>query len=122
MTPLRAVLDRTDLNPGGTRARRALHEEELAGGAVRIALHDHRAIAQVRQQRIGHVRVVLEQVALGQPELGPEDLAQVGQPDVLPIDGEDDVVLARGNQETRHLRGGSLGGRAPRRTAPATGA
>ena len=53
---------------------RALHEEELAVRAVRIALHHHRAVAEVRQQHGRHVRVVLEQVALRDPELGPERL------------------------------------------------
>ena len=53
----------------GRGARRALHEEELALGAVRIALHHHRAVAQVRQQAGRDVRVVLEQVALGDAEL-----------------------------------------------------
>ena len=69
-------------NPGRPRRRRALHEEELAGGAVRIALHHHRAVAEVRQQHVGHVGVVLEQIALGEAELRPEDLAEVGEPDL----------------------------------------
>ena len=68
-------------NPVGPRRRRALHEEELAGGAVRVPLHHHRAIAHVRQQHAGDVGVVLQQVALGQPELRPEHLAEVGEPD-----------------------------------------
>ena len=82
----RAVLDRADLNPVGPRRRRALHEEELAGRAVRVALHHHRAIAQVRQQHVGDVGVVLQQVALGEAELRPEELAEVGEPDLLPVD------------------------------------
>ena len=49
----------------GPRRRRAFHEEELAGGAVRIPLHHHRAVADVRQQHGRDVGVVLNQVALG---------------------------------------------------------
>ena len=44
------------------------------------------------------VGVVLEQIALGEPELRPEDLAEVGEPDFLAVDGEDDVVLIAGNR------------------------
>ena len=85
--------DGAELNPVRPRNRRALHEEELARRAVRVALHDHRAIAEVRQQHVRHVGVVLQQVALREPELRPEDLAKVGEPDFLAVDGQDDVVL-----------------------------
>ena len=47
---LRSVIDLADLDPRGARLRRALHEEEFARGAVRIALHHHRTVADVRQQ------------------------------------------------------------------------
>ena len=89
----RAVIDRADLDPRGPRRRRALHEEELPRRAVRVALHHHRAIAHVRQQHVGHVGVVLQQIAFGQAERRPEDLAEVGQPDLLAVDGQHDVVL-----------------------------
>ena len=56
---------------------RPLHEEELAGGAVRVALHDHRAVADVRQQQRRDVGVVLDQVALRDAELRPEQLVEV---------------------------------------------
>ena len=61
----RVVIDPAGANPVGPRRRRALHEEELAGGAVRVALHHHRAIADVRQQDRRDVGVVLNQIALG---------------------------------------------------------
>ena len=77
MTLPRAVIDRAGPDPGGPRRRRALHEEERPGGAVRIPLHHHRAIADVRQQHRRDVGVVLNQVALGDAALGPERLAQV---------------------------------------------
>ena len=51
---------------------RALHEEALPVDAVGIALHHHRAVAEVRQQGGRHVGVVLQQVALGVARLGPE--------------------------------------------------
>ena len=50
---------------------------------MRIALHDHRPIGEVRQQHLRDIRVVLQQVALRQPELLPEDFAEVRQADVL---------------------------------------
>ena len=48
----------------GARLRRALHEEERAVRAVGIALHHHRPVAQVRQQRRRDVGVV---AAAGRP-------------------------------------------------------
>ena len=96
------VLDRAELDPLRTGRGRALHEEELPRRAVRVAFHHHRAIAQVRQQHAGDLRVVLEQVALGQAGLRPEDLAKVGQPDVFPVNGQDDVVLTAGNSQRLH--------------------
>ena len=42
---------------------------------LRVALHHHRAVAQVRQQDRRDVGVVLDQVALGDAQLGPEGLA-----------------------------------------------
>ena len=60
------VIDPADLNPRRPRRRRALHEEEPAVGAVRVALHHHRAVSDVRQQRLRDVGVVLQQVAFGQ--------------------------------------------------------
>jgi hypothetical protein len=75
----RRVLDRARLDPFRTRRRRALHEEALARRAVRIALHHHRTIDEVRQERRCDVGVILQEIALGQAELGPEDLAQIGE-------------------------------------------
>ena len=90
---------------------------------MRVAFHHHRAVADVRQQDVGNVGVVLQQVALGQPELGPEDLAEIREADLFALDGQNDIVLIAGDDQPRaaHLIGGSLGGRAPWRTAPRTG-
>ena len=46
----RLVLDGADLDPVRPRRGRALHEEELAGRAVRVALHDHGPVVEVGQQ------------------------------------------------------------------------
>ena len=78
----RAVRDRAGLDPRRPRRRRALHEERLAVGAVGIALHHHRAVGEVRQQHRRDVGVVLEQVALGDAERGPERLVEVGELDL----------------------------------------
>ena len=68
----------------------------------------------MRQQHVRDVGVVLQQIAFGEPELGPEDLAEVGEPDLLPSDGEDDVVLiareiaCSGRLSRRGMSGGEL--------------
>src|SRR5262245_49667604 len=121
--PFRSVIDRADFDPVGARRRRTFHEEELAGRAVRIALHHHRAIVDVREQYIRDIGVVLNEIAFRDAEGGPERLAQVRQPDFFSLDGQDDVVLVARNRQARaaHRIGGSFGGLAPWRTAPMTG-
>ena len=89
----RAVLDVADLDPVRPRAGRPLHEEELPRRPVRIAFHDHGAVTKMRQQHCRDVRVVLQQIALRQAELLPEDLAQVRQPDLTLVDNQRDVIL-----------------------------
>src|SRR5213078_1971445 len=42
-----AVLDGTQLDPRWPRRRRPLHKKELAGRAIRVALHDHGPVLQV---------------------------------------------------------------------------
>ena len=71
---------------------------------------DHRAVADVRQQDVGHRRVVLQQIALGQAESGPEDLAEVREPDLLARDGQDGVVNVTGDEEGLHVARGSRRG------------
>src|SRR5262249_28305920 len=112
-----------DFDPRRPWRRCALHEEERAARAVRVPLHDHRAIHDVRQERVGDVRVVLQQIAFRQLQLRPEDFPEVGEPHLLPVDGKDHVVLIAWNDEAVHLRasGASFGGRFPWSTAPATG-
>ena len=127
----RAVIDRAGADPFRPRRRRALHEEERPGGAVRIALHHHRAVADVRQQDVRDVGVVLNQAALRDAALRPERLAQVGQPHLAcrrrsasrcrrrSGDLNDCAVRSRPIRDTSWLR--ALGGRWPWRVAPASG-
>src|SRR5439155_27384879 len=76
---------------------RALHEEELAARAVRVTLHHHGTIADVREEQGRDVRVVLEEVAFGEPELRPEQLAQVREPDLAVAELEDGVIAVAWN-------------------------
>ena len=116
------VLDGARIDPGRTRRGRALHEEELAAGPVGIALHHHRPIAQVRQERGSDVGVVLEEIALGQAELGPEDLAQVGELHLPPVDGEEDLLdVARDDDRGRGRESRARRRRATRRVMIARG-
>ena len=74
------VLDGAGLDPRpGAASGARFMKKNLPVRAVRVALHHHRAVAQVRQQHGRDVGVVLEQVALGDAQLGPEQLAQVGE-------------------------------------------
>src|SRR5690242_3414582 len=75
------MLDLTNLNPLRPRRRRAFHEEEFTRRAVRITLHHHRAIEDVRQQHWRDVDVVLNQVSLRNAELRPEEFAEIRELD-----------------------------------------
>ena len=124
----RRVVDATDLDPIGARGGRALHEEEGPAGAVGIALHHHGAVADVGEQHRRHVGIVLEEVALGEAELRPEGLPEVGERDSAGADRDGDAVAVAGDLDRaspllRHQRasGARRGGRGPWRTAPSTG-
>jgi hypothetical protein len=90
----RAMLDRARLDPFRSRRRRALHEEPLALRTIRIALHHHSAVPQVRKQDVRHISVVLKQVAFGDSALGPENLRQVGELHRAPVHIHDDIAFA----------------------------
>src|SRR5262249_58356747 len=76
-----AVLDRAGLDPVRPWRRRAFHEERISGGAVRITPHDHGAVVKMRQEHRGDGDVVLQQIALREPQLRPKRLAPLGEAD-----------------------------------------
>ena len=100
----RVVLDPASANPVGARHWRTLHEKELSTGAVRIPLHDHRAIADVRQEHRGDVRVVLNQIAFRDAEVRPEQLVEVGQPDFAAFDRQDGMAGGWNRDTPGHTR------------------
>ena len=61
--------------------RRVLLEERLAVRAVGIAAHRERPVAQVRHEHRRDRAVVVDQVALRDPLVGPEDLVEVRELD-----------------------------------------
>ncbi len=69
--------ERCRLDPVRDVGRRLLLEEALALPAVRVALHRERPLAQVRDENLGDVAVVGEELALRDPLLGPERLVEV---------------------------------------------
>src|ERR1700716_3057940 len=73
------VFDRTDRNGRRPRRRRSLHKKEGAVNAIWVPLHHHGAIFQMGQQPRGNVRVILQKVALSQPQLWPENLSPIGK-------------------------------------------
>ncbi len=98
------VLDGARANPGGTRHRRPLHEEEFARGTVRITLHHHRAVPDVRKQDSRNVRVILDQRAFRNAPLRPEGLLQVREAHLAPRDHQLRVVYVGRNLYSRRFR------------------
>ena len=98
-------LDRAGAYPRRPRRRRPLHVKELAGDPVRIALHHHRAIGNVRKQNVGDAEVVAKQIAFRQPKRRKVNLSQIGQRDAATVDLNGRIVhLARnGNRGTAAL-------------------
>src|SRR6185312_5345948 len=121
----RSMFDGARLDPVRPWVWSAFHEEALLRDPVRIALHDHRPIVKVREQHRCDRHVVAQQVGLGATFARPEHLVEVGESERTPIEIEIGVAAIRdlcvrrtpGHYRTR----ASLGGRRPRRTAPATG-
>src|SRR5688500_16262121 len=114
-----AMIDRARLDPLRSRHGCALHEEKVAVRTVRIALHHHCPILDVRQQVLRHVGVVLQQITLRDVQLGPERFVEIGQANRFAFDGDVRLVRVGWNRDAH--RGSSLGGRWPLRNAPATG-
>jgi len=63
-------------------------------GAVGVALHDHRPVGEVRQAHVRDVGVVLQEIALAQPERRPERLVEVREPDLAVGDPDEDSLPA----------------------------
>ena len=78
--------DRRRLDPVGAVLRAALLVEVLLRDAVGVALQRHRAAAEVRQDRVGDPRVVVDHLALGEANLGPEHLVEIRQLELVPVD------------------------------------
>src|SRR5437660_4942020 len=92
------MLNGANPNPFRPRYGRMLHEEEGSASSVGITLHDHGAIEQVRQKHRRQVRVVLQQAAFGDAELGPEGLTQVCQANESAVDFQFDLIAIRGHE------------------------
>ena len=73
----------------------ALLVERQATDAVRKPLHDERPIGHRRQQPRRDAHVEAEQFALGDPEIGPEHLAQIGDADPVAIRQRQIAVTTR---------------------------
>jgi hypothetical protein len=75
-----------------------LLEEALARDAVGKTGDEHRAVGQMRQHVVRDPGEVAEQVALGERLAaragGPERLVEVGQGDALPLDLEQELLVA----------------------------
>src|ERR1043166_7594701 len=73
----RRMFDLAYVDPFRSWGRGPLLEKEFSRGAVWVAFHDHRAVLQVRQQYRGNITIVLQEIALRDFELGPEQLPQI---------------------------------------------
>jgi len=87
------VLYVTEIDPFGPGRWSTLHKEELARGAVGIALHHHCAICQMRQQKRGDITVILKQVALCYSQPVPKKLPKIGKPYNSPFNFHFNVLL-----------------------------
>jgi hypothetical protein len=56
-----------------------LLEDPLTGDAIRVAGHRDQPLAEVEQHPVGHLCVVLDEVALGDLIAGEQDLIRMGQ-------------------------------------------
>ena len=71
--------ERSPLDPVRHVRRGVLLEEALPLPAVRIALHRERPPVEMRDEDLGDVPVVRNEIALGDPFVGPERLVEVRQ-------------------------------------------
>src|SRR6185436_4168429 len=101
------------LDPVGSRGGRALLEEELALGAVHVALQRHRAAGDAAERALGDREVVGDEIELGVSGLGEVDLVRVRDGHLVPGDLED--LLASGHDHTIGASGGRRDRRPPNR-------
>jgi hypothetical protein len=80
--------DVNGLEPVGMGIRDALLVEEESVHAVGVAEHLHRPLANVRQHLLGHVEVVLDEVALREAGLREEHLVEVRESNLATADAD----------------------------------
>jgi hypothetical protein len=93
--PARGKAQRYHFDPGRARGRRAFLIEEFAGDAVGIAHQHVRPPAGTAQGSISHGEIVAHDIELGVSRLGKEHLAWIGDRDLVTIDHEQLVFVAR---------------------------
>ena len=114
------VVDRTllhGLDPLGPVRGRLLLVEVLAVDAVGIALEGQRAVVQVREHDRRDPGVVRDEVALGEPRLGVQDLVPVGDLQPPPLGQHANAALGQlldlVEQGLRRARVDAVGGVLP---------
>jgi hypothetical protein len=89
-------------------------KKEIPFRAVRIALHYHRAILQVRQQDRRNIGIILQQIPLGDSALRPgelvepEEFVEMGELDFMSRDLNQCLVMAGRNYYARFSDCGGL--------------
>ena len=127
----RRVLELGNGDEVGPVRRRTLLENRLLPDALDEPLEDHRSIPHAAQRPVGHRRVVLHQVQLGQPDLVEDHLVGVGDGHLRSTDLErlasrhSFIVCSRPRCDRRHIGWAHVEAqrylRAGRRQGPANG-
>ncbi len=97
-------MEQTGIDGGRGEGARFIKKKSPAD-SVGIALHHHGAVFEVRQQPGGNVEIILQEIALGESQVGPEDFLQVGQLDRAAFDGQFGFVDVYGDDDGSSLRG-----------------
>ena len=83
----------------------ALLEEELALGAIDVALEGHRPAARAPQRAVDHGQVVRDQIALGVARTGEVDLIRVRNGNLPARDLDNLALVCHGRTIPRALSG-----------------